>query len=77
MSLKHRVNKLEQSKGSLDNPVTEIRVNYVGMDGTISSSTVKKLIDGVWCDGNLLYESGEEFYNEQDESTALITRHFV
>ncbi len=50
MSLKHRVNKLEQKKGIFDNTVTEIRVNYIGMDGTISSSTVRKLIDGVWCE---------------------------
>ena len=47
MSLKHRVNKLEQSKGSLDDLVTETRIDYVGMDGTISSSTVRKLIDGM------------------------------
>ena len=56
MSLKHRVNKLEQSKGSLDNPVTEIRVNYVGMDGTISSSTVKKLINGIWHKGDMKWQ---------------------
>ena len=56
MSLKHRVNKLEQSKGSLDNPVTEIRIDYVGMDGTISSSTVRKLIDGIWCKGDMKWQ---------------------
>ena len=56
MSLKHRVNKLEQSKGSLDNPVTEIRVNYVGRDGTISSSTVKKLINGIWRKGDMKWQ---------------------
>ncbi len=49
MSLKHRVNKLEQSKDSLDHPVTEVRINYVGMDGTIKRSITKKLIDSTWC----------------------------
>ena len=48
MSLKHRVKKLEQKSTSHDNPVTEIVVQFIDMDGSVSGTVVKKLIDGVW-----------------------------
>ncbi len=44
----YRVKKLEQKFNIKENPVTEITVNYIEMDGSVSSSRVKKLINGVW-----------------------------
>jgi hypothetical protein len=48
MSLKHRLKKLEQKNSIHENPVTEIVVQYIDMDGKVSGTMVKKLIDGVW-----------------------------
>ncbi len=45
----HRVKKLEHRTMNQDNPITEIVVQYIDMDGSVSSSMVKKLINGVWC----------------------------
>ena len=48
MSRENRIKKLEQKTSSMDNPVTRIVVNYIDMDGKVSSSRTKELIDGVW-----------------------------
>jgi hypothetical protein len=50
MSLKHRVKKLEQKNSIGDNPVTKIIVRYIDMEGKVSGTAIKKLIDGVWCE---------------------------
>ncbi len=44
----NRVKKLEQKTSSMDNPVTRIVIKYIDMDGKVSSSRTKELIDGVW-----------------------------
>ena len=49
MSLKHRVKKLEQKSSIGDNPITEIVIRYINMEGKVSGTTIKQLIDGVWC----------------------------
>lgn len=49
MSLKYRVKKLEQKSSIGENPVTKIVVHYIDMEGKVSGTTIKKLIDGVWC----------------------------
>ena len=46
----NRVKKLEQKFNIKENPVTEIVIHYINMDGSVSSSTVRKLINGVWCE---------------------------
>ncbi len=46
----HRVKKLEKKTMNQDNPITEIVVQYINMDGSVSSSMVKKLINGVLCE---------------------------
>ena len=50
LKLKHRVKKLEQKNSIDDNLVTKIVVRYIDMEGKVSSTTIKKLIDGVWCE---------------------------
>ena len=44
----HRVKKLEKKTMKQDNPITKIVVQYIDMDGSVSSSMVKKLINGIW-----------------------------
>ena len=46
----HRIKKLERKTMNQDNLVTEIVVQYIHMDGSVSSSMIKKLINGVWCE---------------------------
>ncbi len=48
MSRENRIKKLEQKTSSMDNPVTRIVIKYIDMDGKVSSSRTKELIDGVW-----------------------------
>jgi hypothetical protein len=45
------VKKLEGATGNEETLLTEIVVNFIEMDGSIGSSMTKKLIDGIWCDG--------------------------
>ena len=44
----HRVKKLERKTMSQDNPITKIVVQYIDMDGSISGTTTRKLINGLW-----------------------------
>ena len=46
----NRVAKLEQRTGNKDNPVTKIIIEYIDVDGKVSSSRTKELVDGVWCE---------------------------
>ena len=43
-----RVKKLEKFINKGDNLITKIVVRYINVDGSVSSTMVKTLINGVW-----------------------------
>jgi len=47
-NLQNRIGKLEKKNSAGENPITEIIVQYINTDGSVDSTMVKKLVDGIW-----------------------------
>ncbi len=47
-SREHRVKKLEQKEPKNNNLVTKITRQFINPDGTVHSSMVTELVNGVW-----------------------------